>query len=323
MEAPAPDARVFTVATDDIGRRLDRVLRKLLKSASLDRIYGALRKGEITVDGRVRPASYRLGPSETIELRGHLAAAAAGPAVRPPTHPKTAGARPVVLYRCPHFVVFDKPRGLPVHGDDSLATAAQDILERHTQPSLSFRPGPVHRLDRDTTGIVLFALTLTGAQTLSALLRDRACEKTYLALFRDEIPGPVTWSDTITRDREAGRTVRDPEGDQAITHVSPLACARSHTLAAVRIETGRTHQIRAQAALHGHPLAGDARYDGGKDPVGYVLHSARFRLPPGTSLSQTTEFHAPLPLLSREIVARRLGTEPLETGLAAFGEATP
>ena len=318
MDARDGPSRVFPVQDDDHGRRLDRVLRKLLPRAGLDRIYTALRKGQVLVEGERRPPSYRVTQGQRIRLDLPLAALTDHPAQGSDAAAVNPEAQKLVLYQGKHFVVFDKPRGLPVHGADSLATRVEGMLAALCEPSLSFRPGPVHRLDRDTSGVVIFAITLAGAQGLSAHLRERACEKTYLALLDGIVERSERWVDTIRRDRDARRTVADPEGDTAVTVVTPLCHGPSCTLARVGIETGRTHQIRAQAAIRGHPLSGDVRYGGVADPEGYVLHSARFRLPPDTALADRAVFEAPLPHGSRLVLERRRGRAALPRALEVF-----
>lgn len=305
----AEEARIFTVRTDDAGRRLDRVLRKLLPGASLARIYAALRRGEARIDGQARAADYRVQLDEQINLRGSLAAASRIPPVRATRSGTRRDAEAWILHRSRDVVVFNKPCGLPVHGEDSLASAAEGLLSAAAETSLSFRPGPVHRLDKDTSGLVFFAVSLTGARVLSALLRDRACEKTYLALLEGELERDERWEDTLLRDEEQRRTVADPEGDASVAEASPLLRRAGLTLAQVRLVSGRTHQIRAQASLRGHPLLGDTRYGGRSSPSGYVLHAARFRLPAGTPLSERSVFTAPLPPASLAVLERHFGME--------------
>jgi 23S rRNA pseudouridine955/2504/2580 synthase len=318
MDARSPSGeQVFTVREDDAGRRLDRVLRKLLPRATLATIYAGLRKGEALVGQAIRGPSYRLSAGEVLRLGGALANTLAP---TPPPPPVVGAPPPNVLHRAAHFVVFDKPRGLAVHGNDSLCSRARALLESLAGPSLSFHPGPVHRLDKDTSGIVFFALTLTGARELSALLRDRACKKTYLALVEGILAGPAEWRDNLRYDAALGRAVRSADGDLAVSSADPLAHGSGLTLARVRIETGRRHQIRAQAMLHGHPLAGDVRYGGRPEPDGYVLHAARFQLPANTELSSQTLFAAPLPDLSRRTLERYLGSELVDIALATLAE---
>jgi 23S rRNA pseudouridine955/2504/2580 synthase len=272
------------------------------------------------VDGELRAAEYRLCLGEEIRLVGSLEAAS--PRNESPTRAASPGwADGLVLHRSEHFIVFDKPSGIPVHGAESLASAAEALLASSAQPSLSFRPGPVHRLDKDTSGLVFFAVSLTGAQVLSALLRDRACEKIYVALLQGDLEITERWVDSLIRDQTLRRTVADAKGAASITEASPLLRRGGLTLAAVRIESGRTHQIRAQAALHGYPLLGDQRYGGRADPGGYLLHAARFRLPPGTAISETTTFTAPLPPAARAALERHFGAADTARAISdLFGE---
>jgi 23S rRNA pseudouridine955/2504/2580 synthase len=151
-------------------------------------------------------------------------------------------------------------------------------------PSLSFKPGPLHRLDKPTSGIIVFSTSLAGARSFSALLRSRRIRKTYLALLDGVLDRDETWEDTLVRDKERGKSFTMPDtGDknarEARTRVYPLAHTMTATLVKLEIDTGRTHQIRAQAAAHGHPLAGDRKYGGSEQRGGFLLHAWMLELP--------------------------------------------
>jgi 23S rRNA pseudouridine955/2504/2580 synthase len=148
--------------------------------------------------------------------------------------------------------------------------------------SLSFRPGPLHRLDTPTSGIILFSTTLQGAQYFSTLIREHQVRKTYLAVVEGELTRPCTWKDALVRDRRVHKTriaAADGPSQDAETQVVPLAVERGYTLIQARIPTGRTHQIRAQAAFHGHPLRGDRKYRGGFHAEGLLLHAYTLEFP--------------------------------------------
>jgi 23S rRNA pseudouridine955/2504/2580 synthase len=153
-------------------------------------------------------------------------------------------------------------------------------------PSLSFRPGPLHRLDQVASGLIVFSTSLAGARAFSALMREQRLRKTYLALADGHIETEELWEDALFRDTEKRKTLAI-SGEQtsrgqtkpARTRVFPLAVHPEYSLITLEIETGRTHQIRAQAAFHGHPLAGDRKYGGSFQPGGLLLHAFSLGFP--------------------------------------------
>jgi 23S rRNA pseudouridine955/2504/2580 synthase len=194
--------------------------------------------------------------------------------------------------------------GLAVHGPDSLETRVRTYLAPKLSPSLSFKPGPLHRLDKPTGGIIVFSTSLAGAQRFSALLRSRSIRKTYLALLDGVLERDETWEDALVRDRERGKSFTADAGDddakEARTRVYPLAHTGSDqrsaaTLARLEIDTGRTHQIRAQAAAHGHPLSGDRKYGGRPQRGGFLLHAWMLELPGQALPELPRRLTAPLP----------------------------
>jgi 23S rRNA pseudouridine955/2504/2580 synthase len=218
---------------------------------------------------------------------------------------------PEILWRKSGIIVFNKPPGLATHGKTSLDTLVKVWLSGKLPPSLSFKPGSLHRLDKPTSGLIAFSETLEGAQLFSRLLREHKLIKTYLAIVEGRLSGEQTWQDRLARDKAAHKTfVRDEEtAKDALTHVKSLAVGETCTLISVRIYTGRTHQIRSQAASHGHPLAGDIKYGGqGKSAErsgGFFLHAWKMEpdedaegLPP-TFIKKPLVAPLPEPFLSR------------------------
>jgi len=176
-------------------------------------------------------------------------------------------------------MAVNKPAGLAVHGHDSLDDMVRSFLADKLPPSLSFKPGPLHRLDKPSSGIVVFSTSIEGARLFSSLMRDRKISKIYLAVVEGNVKCEEIWQDDLFRDKEKKKTFishgDSGGGKTAVTKVTPLAADGDYTLIKAEIATGRTHQIRAQAAFHGHPLAGDKKYGGKKfgNGSGFFLHA--------------------------------------------------
>ncbi|MDR2136213.1 MAG: RluA family pseudouridine synthase [Treponema sp.] len=261
---------ILSAGADDGGRRLDRVLRKALPDVPLSRIHRLLREGRVLVDKRPRDAAFRVRAGQEIAVP---AAQETGPSAGPGAQggARTAPGALAILYESPDLLAINKAAGVPVHGPaGSLDALVRAYLAPRLPPSLSFRPGPLHRLDQPTSGIVVFSASLAGARRFSALLREGKIRKQYLALVEGRVDLPGRWEDPLLRDREKRQTEVAAGGKTARTGYTPLAwypggkdgCAGGCTLLLLEPETGRRHQIRAQAAFHGHPLAGDSVYGG-------------------------------------------------------------
>jgi 23S rRNA pseudouridine955/2504/2580 synthase len=173
------------------------------------------------------------------------------------------------------LIAVNKPAGLEVHGPNSLDAMVHSFLAGALPPSLSFTPGPLHRIDKPSSGIVIFSTNIEGARTFSALMRERKVRKMYLALVEGAIQNEEIWQDELIRDKEKKKTLISPNSagsKTAVTLIKPLISNGVYSLVTAEIFTGRTHQIRAQAGVHGHPLAGDKKY-GGHGQNSFFLHA--------------------------------------------------
>ncbi|HUX22756.1 MAG TPA: RluA family pseudouridine synthase [Spirochaetia bacterium] len=278
MSKERPTYQQFPIGKDDIGRRLDRLVRKFLNGQSLGTIYGAIRRGDIRVNGAKAKGDYRVTVGDRIYV---LQGISPEPTESPPKASLElalpAWFRGSILIENDHLIALNKPAGVLVHGNSSLQTAVLEYLLPTQDPSLSFTPGPLHRLDRNTSGIILFGKSITGSTRFTSLLRSHSIEKRYLVLLQGRLTGEATWVDRLSRNSGAKKTVESDGGREVTCHVEPLSASDRATLALVSMRSGFTHQIRAQAALHSHPLAGDKKY-GALPARGLVLHACSLKL---------------------------------------------
>lgn len=309
---------------DDQGRRFDRVLRKFLPAVPLSGIHRLIRTGRARLNGRKVGGDARVSGGDRIVLPGGLAGAPAGTADRQPqgeASPSQAGGRRLsVVWEDEGLLFINKEPGVLMHGDGGLDGMVQDYLRGRLEPSLSFRSGPLHRLDRNTSGIVTFSKSIEGARRFSAALTEKRIAKNYLAVLEGTLGAAEDWTDKLLRDTDRrvtgvvddgeGRDPVDARARMAVAAATPLTRGSGTTLVLVRLGTGLTHQIRVQAAARGRPLAGDVKY-GGK-PLRelrgtYLLHAYELSLPPDLAPSAPRSLVAPLPPRFLDFVRRSYG----------------
>jgi 23S rRNA pseudouridine955/2504/2580 synthase len=281
---------------DDDGRRLDRILRKALPALPLSGIHRLLRQKQVLVDGLPGQAAARIRSGQFIRVEG-LEMPESGRLPPGGIRGLPPGKPFRVIWSGAGLLVLNKDAGVQVHGPNGLDEQARAFLRGKLPASLSFRPGPLHRLDKPTSGILVFSASLEGARIFSALLRARLLRKRYLALVDGKLTAPALWEEALVRDtrrkkteasvlpRQDGRRKTGPENvygpaKTARTRVFPLTARGAYSLLLLEIETGRTHQIRSQAAFHGHPLAGDRKYGGSFLSEGFLLHALSLEFPP-------------------------------------------
>ena len=287
--------RELTAATEHAGIRLDAFLSA---DGALTRSQAArlIAEGRVRVNGKPAAKSARLSGGETVTVDVPQLRETALPPQDIPLD---------VVYEDDDVIVVNKPTGLvvhpaPGHPDGTLVNA----LLHHCGDSLSGiggekRPGIVHRIDRDTSGLIIAAKNDAAHLALSAQLKDHSLSRTYECLVTGNMK-----QDSGTVDAPIGRSSADrkkmavvPTGRRAVTHWEVIARYPGVTHLRCRLETGRTHQIRVHMAYIGHPILGDTVY-GAKKPVpgltGQCLHAAGLRfVHPRTG--EPVELHCPLP----------------------------
>jgi 23S rRNA pseudouridine1911/1915/1917 synthase len=236
------------------GERLDAFLAPEFPSrAAAAKLIDA---GAVTVDGTARPRSWRVSAGELVE-------------VTPPAEPAAdpAAVPFEVVYEDEHLMVVDKPAGVVVHPapGHSGPTLAEALRGRAAGGDDPTRAGIVHRLDRDTSGLMIVAKSEEAYAELQRMIREREVRREYLALVSGHPDADSGTIDApIGRDR-ARRTVQSTSTDKAraaVTHFRVLERFPRTSLLEVRLETGRTHQIRAHLEAIGHPVCGDTAYGG-------------------------------------------------------------
>ena len=322
------------IGANDAGQRLDRFLKKYLCNAPLSYIYKALRK-DIKVNGKREKEDYVLSEGDALQL---YIADSELDAFCEKKRSRTAKRQFTICYEDDNLIAVNKPYGLLVHGDktekkDTLANqvVAYLIETGSYNPRLekSFTPSPVHRLDRNTTGIVVFGKNAQALRTLSDMFKeDGKISKYYYTIVYGQLDKPLHLKNKLAKDeaRNKGKVLplSSPEGKYIETIVRPVCCTDRYSLVEAELVTGRSHQIRAHLASAGHPLIGDSKYSG-REYAGIermlserynlttqLLHAARLEVkdaPEPLAYLNGTVISAPLPQNWKQIEKGLLGKE--------------
>lgn len=282
--------RHVEVGEDRDGQRLDNFLIGQLDGVPRSLVYRLVRTGQVRVNGgRARPMQkLRCGDSVRIPP-----VACKPPSSGAPPEKLVNEIRRRVISATAEYCIVDKPAGLAMHAGSGLSYGLVDVMTR-----LDSAWRPVHRLDRATSGLVVFAATRTALATLQRCFAEREVSKRYLALLSGQpAQDRITVDAPLAKIRDASgqhRVVVDEAGQPARTHFRVLERLAGHVYVEAEIETGRTHQIRAHARHINHPVAGDERYNPEACPDGLrrlFLHSHCLHLP----WPEEQVFSSPLP----------------------------
>ena len=303
----------WTIPDEGAGTRLDKFLAEPDRLGSRRRAMAALERGKVFLNDAemtVYQASTRLAPGDVVRLWIDRP----GSAKWPPTAVRNGG-QLRIIYEDEVLVVVDKPAGLlavPLERR-SEAPSVYELLEEHLR-SRRRRPFVVHRIDRDTSGLVVFAKDLRTQQQIRSQFKRREPERVYLAVvYGRPSPPQGIWRDRFAWDRKAliqkETHPRDPRGKDAISEYRVVETFETTSVVEVRLQTGKRNQIRLQARLRGHTLVGERRYVYGPDelrPIPFprqALHAQRLSFSHPDS-GRTVQFESPLPGDLQDLIRR-------------------
>ena len=265
MSTTDAEPRHAIVPDSSAGRRLDAVVAELFPDYSRSRLTAWIKAGEVSVDGELVRGRDPVRGGERIVLNAIQ---------ETQTHSLPEDIPLDVLFEDEHVLVIDKPAGLVVHpgAGNPTGTMVNALLHRDASLELLPRAGIVHRLDKDTSGVMVVARTLPAHTSLVAQLSARGVHRQYLAVVFGALVSGGTANGAIDRHpRDRVRMAVREDGKDAVTHYRLRERFRAHTALECRLETGRTHQIRVHMAHLKHPIVGDPLYGGS------------FKLPKGAS----------------------------------------
>ena len=295
------------VSRDDDGRRLDRTLRSLFKSVTLGEIMKAIRKGAVRINGvRVKDGATHISAGDELITPWQK-----GEVVLPK---RTGWGKIGVIFQGGNVLILNKPANILVQPD---TPEGDSIITRVWSVSGTRTPAAVHRLDRNTTGVLAVALHGDSLRALEELFKARRVRKIYLAIVAGKLPEEITVDAPLLKD-SANNTVKvSADGMKAVTKISCIDTDGEYSLAKIELLTGRTHQARVHSAHIGHPIIGDRKYGdfhanrAAKSVSRPLLHAYELAFPDDVdeSLSEIAgkSFTAPIPDDMKEFLdARRL-----------------
>lgn len=293
----------YIIESDKANNRLDKIISVLDDTISRTAVKRLIEENKIMVNGNVQKPSYEVKIGDLIQIEEDM----------PKESHIIAQNIPVeVIYEDNDILVINKPKGMVVHPgngnpDGTLANAVMGLCgDTLSGIGGEIRPGIIHRLDKDTSGIIVIAKNDKAHVDISNQIKNRTTSKKYIALVRGQIK-----EDEATINMPIGRSLKDrkkmavrKDGKEAITHFKVLKRYQDYTLLELKIDTGRTHQIRVHMSEIGHPVVGDYIYSNGKNPfnvTGQMLHAKTIEFVHPTTKNKV-KFEAPIPKYFQDVL---------------------
>lgn len=300
------EVQIVRIDEERDGQRIDNFLAGRLKGVPRSLVYRILRTGQVRINGRRAKPDTRLAVGDDVRIPPLRVAEREEPG-RPPSA-QLNRIEEAIVHEDREFLVLDKPSGIASHGGSGISFGAIELL-RAARPKDSLEL--VHRLDRDTSGVLVFARKRSALTALQAVIREGRASKHYLALLGGRLAqARLTVDEPLRKSVLQGgeRMVRvDAEGKPSVSHLKQIETYADACLCEVAIETGRTHQIRVHCAHVGHAVAGDEKY--GERAFNQAmrahglkrlfLHASRFEFEIG---ERRHAFSAPLPIELKGVI---------------------
>ena len=295
----------YIVKNESQGKRLDKYVTEQNTEITRTAVQRLIDEKNILVNGKEQKASYKVNENDVVEVE----------IPEPKKIEIKAEDIPIeVIYEDSDIIVVNKPKGMVVHpGNGNVDGTLVNAIMAKCEGSLSgiggeIRPGIVHRIDKDTSGLLIVAKNDKAHVNLSEQIKEHKVKKTYIALVRGVVKENEATIDMPIRksktDRKKMAVCKD--GKNAVTHIKVLKRWEHYTLLQVNIETGRTHQIRVHLSYIGYPIIGDYTYSNGKNEFGVVgqcLHAQKLEFKHPTT-NKIMELEAPLPEYFQEIIQK-------------------
>lgn len=310
----------FNAGIDDNDRRIDKVLRNFIKDVPLSSIYKYIRKNLIKINNKKTTQDYRVKTGDIISIAAFIIndfSENQSESNNLQKNEETTLKKDLeIIFQNEDILILNKPYDVLVHGsDNSLDKQVENYYKKINQnksKSLSFTPGPLHRLDRKTTGLLSFSLSLNGARWFSENIKNHTIQKKYVSVVQNKLLHQEEWIDYIEKKSdkdnskfhkvEVSKLKENDEQKKCITKITPVKYGKYKnkdiTFVEIEIKTGRMHQIRAQASLHNHPLLGDTAYGGIKIEdfsQDFFLHAKELIFPSENPINLPKTVNATLP----------------------------
>lgn len=296
---------IITVKAEHVGLRIDKTLQELYPSATFGLVQKLCRKGQIRIDGKRVKGNERLELGQEIKCPDFVTESHVNEKQEKRTYQlskkETHDIENMIIYEDDNLVVMNKDYGIPVQAGSGHSKSLDRMLVAYAGESYS--PKLVHRIDKTTTGLVLFAKNKQAARDISLQFKNRKVEKTYLAVVKGrvrahEMEGVIKSELAVEESEDGHEKMSTKKGVQkAETYYEVLESAGMYHLVRIEPKTGRKHQIRVHMSSVGLPLVGDLKYDGDKFESDdkrlkgkLFLHAHKINIP-----LQNLNFNAPLP----------------------------